>query len=39
MAAGFIPQWRARVDNTASQRAARRIGFVFAGTQTSVALG
>jgi GNAT superfamily N-acetyltransferase len=39
MAAGFVPQWRARTDNTASQRAARRAGFAFGGTQTSVALG
>ncbi len=39
MAAGYVPQWRARVDNTASQRAARRAGFVYGGTQTSVALG
>ncbi|MHA7208874.1 GNAT family N-acetyltransferase [Arthrobacter sp. MDT1-65] len=38
MAAGLVPQWRARTDNTASQRTARRAGFVFAGTQTSVAL-
>jgi hypothetical protein len=37
MAAGLVPQWRARTDNTASQRTARRAGFVFAGTQTSVA--
>ncbi len=39
MAAGFVPQWRARTDNTASQRAARRTGFAYGGTQTSVALG
>lgn len=38
MAAGLVPQWRARTDSTASQRTARRAGFVFAGTQTSVAL-
>ena len=38
MAAGLVPQWRARTDNTASQRTARRAGFAFAGTQTSVAL-
>ncbi len=38
MAAGLVPQWRARTDNTASQRTARRAGFVFAGTQTSVIL-
>ncbi|MHA7261964.1 GNAT family N-acetyltransferase [Arthrobacter sp. TMN-37] len=39
MAAGFVPQWRARVDNPASQRAARRTGFSFGGTQTTVTLG
>ncbi|WP_253904227.1 GNAT family N-acetyltransferase [Arthrobacter sp. Br18] len=39
MAAGLIPQWRVRTDNTASQRTARRAGFAFAGTQTSVILG
>lgn len=39
MASGLIPQWRVRTDNTASQRTARRVGFVFAGTQTSVILG
>ncbi|OUM40111.1 GNAT family N-acetyltransferase [Arthrobacter sedimenti] len=38
MAAGLVPQWRARTDNTASQRTARRAGFAFAGTQTSVLL-
>lgn len=38
MAAGLVPQWRARTDNTASQRTARRAGFAFAGTQTSVML-
>ncbi|TKV29448.1 GNAT family N-acetyltransferase [Arthrobacter sp. NamB2] len=38
MAAGLVPQWRARTDNTASQRTARRAGFAFAGTQTSVIL-
>ncbi|THJ66579.1 GNAT family N-acetyltransferase [Arthrobacter echini] len=38
MAAGLVPQWRARTDNTASQRTARRAGFAYAGTQTSVAL-
>ncbi|WP_434993400.1 GNAT family N-acetyltransferase [Arthrobacter sp. Ld5] len=39
MAAGLVPQWRARTDNTASQRTARRAGFAYAGTQTSVLLG
>ncbi len=38
MAAGLVPQWRVRTDNTASQRTARRAGFAYAGTQTSVAL-
>ncbi|MEC5199085.1 GNAT superfamily N-acetyltransferase [Arthrobacter sp. PL16] len=38
MGAGLVPQWRARTDNTASQRTARRAGFAFAGTQTSVVL-
>lgn len=38
MAGGLVPQWRARTDNTASQRTARRAGFAFAGTQTSVIL-
>jgi hypothetical protein len=38
MAAGLVPQWRARTDNTGSQRTARRAGFAFAGTQTSVIL-
>ncbi|MHA7281361.1 GNAT family N-acetyltransferase [Arthrobacter sp. TMS2-4] len=39
MGAGLVPQWRARTDNTASQRTARRAGFAYAGTQTSVLLG
>ncbi|WRH26518.1 GNAT family N-acetyltransferase [Arthrobacter sp. JZ12] len=38
MAAGLIPQWRARVGNAASQRTALRAGFIYAGTQTSVVL-
>jgi hypothetical protein len=38
MAAGLVPQWRARTDNTASQRTALRAGFAYAGTQTSVIL-
>ena len=38
MAAGLIPQWRARTDNVASQRTALRAGFVHAGSQTSVVL-
>jgi hypothetical protein len=37
--AGLVPQWRTRVDNVASRRMARRLGFVEVGTQTTVALG
>ena len=35
---GLVPQWRARVDNVASRRLARRLGFTEVGTQTTVAL-
>jgi hypothetical protein len=38
MAAGLIPQWRARTDNVGAQRTAVRAGFVRAGTQTTVVL-
>lgn len=38
MAAGLIPQWRARTDNAASQRTALSAGFVRVGSQTSVVL-
>ena len=38
MAAGLIPQWRARTDNVASQRTALSTGFVLAGSQTTVVL-
>lgn len=38
MAAGLIPQWRARTDNTASIRTALSAGFVECGSQTSVLL-
>ncbi|WP_026553565.1 GNAT family N-acetyltransferase [Arthrobacter sp. H20] len=38
MAAGLIPQWRARTDNTASIRTALRAGFIGCGSQTSVLL-
>lgn len=38
MAAGLIPQWRARTDNTASIRTALKSGFVACGSQTSVLL-
>ena len=36
--AGLVPQWRARVDNVASRRLARRLGLVEVGSQTTVAL-
>lgn len=36
MAAGLIPQWRARTDNSASRRTALSTGFIHAGSQTSV---
>lgn len=36
--AGLVPQWRARVDNVASRRLARRLGLVEAGSQTTVVL-
>lgn len=38
MAAGLIPQVRARAGNVASHRTALHAGFIRAGTQTSVAL-
>lgn len=38
MAAGLIPQWRARTDNIASHRTAISTGFIHAGSQTSVVL-
>ncbi|MFD1212805.1 GNAT family N-acetyltransferase [Arthrobacter sp. GCM10027362] len=38
LGAGLIPQWRAHEDNTASRATARSLGFVEAGTQTSVYL-
>jgi predicted GNAT family acetyltransferase len=37
--AGLVPQWRTRVDNVASRRMARRLGFVEVGAQTTVTLG
>lgn len=36
---GLVPQWRARVDNVASRRMARRLGLVEVGSQTTVTLG
>ncbi|WP_028279631.1 GNAT family N-acetyltransferase [Arthrobacter sp. H5] len=38
MAAGLVPQWRARSDNAGSHRTALRAGFMHAGSQTSVVL-
>jgi GNAT superfamily N-acetyltransferase len=38
LGAGLVPQWRAHEDNTASRATARSLGFVEAGTQTSVYL-
>ncbi|WP_375423595.1 GNAT family N-acetyltransferase [uncultured Friedmanniella sp.] len=35
---GLVPQWRARVDNVASRRLARRVGFTEVGAQTTVTL-
>ncbi len=37
--AGLVPQWRARTDNLASRRLARKLGFTRAGEQTTVTLG
>lgn len=36
---GLVAQWRARTENAASRRLARRLGFVEAGEQSTVALG
>ncbi|SDT27631.1 hypothetical protein SAMN04488543_3533 [Friedmanniella luteola] len=36
---GLVPQWRARTDNAASRRLARRLGFAEAGEQSTVTLG
>ncbi|MDM7990052.1 GNAT family N-acetyltransferase [Arthrobacter sp. zg-Y877] len=38
MAAGLIPQWRARLDNVGAARTAVGSGFIPAGVRTSVAL-
>jgi hypothetical protein len=35
---GLVPQWRARTDNLASRRLARRLGFAEVGAQTTVVL-
>ncbi len=39
LASGLVPQWRARNGNATSHALARRLGFVPAGSQTSVLLG
>lgn len=36
LGAGLIPQWRASVDNPASKALAEKLGFVLAGSQTTV---
>ncbi len=36
--AGLVPQWRSRIENHASRRIARRLGFVEVGSQTTVLL-
>lgn len=36
LAAGLLPQWRARPDNEASQQLAHRLGFQPLGSQTTV---
>ncbi|GAA1842621.1 hypothetical protein GCM10009714_26210 [Microlunatus capsulatus] len=36
---GLVAQWRARTDNAASRRVARRLGFAAAGEQSTVTLG
>ena len=35
---GLVPQWRARVENTASRGLGQRLGFELVGTQTTVVL-
>jgi len=35
---GLVPQWRSRIENTASRRTAARLGFVEVGSQTTVLL-
>ncbi|GAA1181635.1 GNAT family N-acetyltransferase [Nesterenkonia xinjiangensis] len=35
---GLIPQWRAALENPSSRRAAIRLGFTLAGSQTTVVL-
>ncbi|AJT41766.1 GNAT family N-acetyltransferase [Psychromicrobium lacuslunae] len=36
LGAGLIPQWRASVDNPASKALAEKLGFIHAGSQTTV---
>lgn len=36
LGAGLIPQWRASLDNPASRALAEKLGFVLAGSQTTV---
>lgn len=38
LASGLVPQWRSRIDNAASRRLARRLGYVELGTHTTVVL-
>lgn len=38
LADGLIPQWRSALENEASRRAALRLGFTDAGSQTTVVL-
>ena len=38
LASGLVAQWRARHDNEASLRLARRLGYTELGTQTTVVL-
>jgi hypothetical protein len=35
---GLVPQWRSRIENSASRRTAARLGFLEVGTQTTVLL-
>jgi len=35
---GLVPQWRSRVENSASRSTAARLGFVEVGSQTTVLL-
>lgn len=35
---GLVPQWRSRIENSASRRTAARLGFLEVGSQTTVVL-